>query len=159
MFVYGRTPAGVPLTTLDVVSHEMMHGVTDAAMPQRTGIGVSQPLFYDGFGPTTMTLLGTTFACASHGVVIGNIRYPMLCDAGRYVLISNHAGALHEAFSDVFGHAAEFFHRPAGPGTLRADYKAAKTSSASGRSSTTPPSVRTRCPVHRTPRCRFARAR
>jgi Zn-dependent metalloprotease len=123
MFVYGRTPAGVPLTTLDVVSHEMMHGVTDAAMRQRTGIGVSQPLFYDGFGPTTMTLAGTTIPCASLGVVIANVRYPMLCDAGRYVLISNHAGALHEAFSDVFGHAAEFFHQPAGPGTLRADYK------------------------------------
>jgi Zn-dependent metalloprotease len=123
MFVYGRTPAGVPLTTLDIVSHEMMHGVTDAAMRQRTGIGVTQPLFYDGFGPTTMTLAGTTFSCATHVVLIGNVRYPMLCDAGRYVLISNHAGALHEGFSDVFGHAAEFFHQPAGTGTLRADYK------------------------------------
>ena len=36
----------------------------------------------------------------------------MFCDAGRFVLLSNHGGAINEAFSDVFGIAAEFFHHP-----------------------------------------------
>jgi Zn-dependent metalloprotease len=32
------------------------------------------------------------------------------------------SGALNEAFSDVMGTGAEFFHQPAGPGRLQADY-------------------------------------
>ena len=124
MFVYGRTPAGVPLTTLDIVGHEMMHGVTHASLTQRTGNGLLDALFVDRFGPTTMTFGGTTFACDTTSVTLNDgRRVPLFCNAGRYVLLSNHPGAINEAFSDVFGIAAEFFHQPPGPGPLRADYK------------------------------------
>jgi thermolysin len=48
----------------------------------------------------------------------------MFCQGGRYVLLSGHPGTINEAFADVVGTAAEFFHQPAGAGPLRADYKA-----------------------------------
>jgi Zn-dependent metalloprotease len=124
MFVYGRTPAGVPLTTLDIVGHEMMHGVTHASLTQRTGTGLLNVLFTDRFGPTTFLSGGSAFECDTTEVVFTDgRRFPLLCNAGRYVLISNHPGAINEAFSDVFGIAAEFFHQPAGTGPLRGDYK------------------------------------
>ncbi len=124
MFVYGRTQAGVPMTTLDIVGHEMMHGVTHASLTQRTGNGLLDALFIDRFGPTTMTFGGTAFPCDTTTVTLNDgRRVPLFCNAGRYVLLSNHPGAINEAFSDVFGIAAEFFHQPAGTGPLRADYK------------------------------------
>jgi len=124
MFVYGRTSAGVPLTPIDIVAHEMMHGVTHAALTQRTGNGLLNALFTDRFGPTTMTSGGSAFSCDTTEVVFtGGRRLPLLCNAGRFVLVSSHPGAINEAFSDVFGIAAEFFHQPIGAGPLRADYK------------------------------------
>ena len=124
MFVYGRTVAGVPFTTLDIVAHEMMHGVTHASVAQRTGSGLLNALFADRFGPTTITSGGTPFSCDTTEVVLTDgRRLPLLCNAGRFVLVSNHPGAINEAFSDVFGIAAEFFHQPRGTGQLQADYK------------------------------------
>lgn len=123
MFVYGRTPSGSPMTPLDIVAHEMMHGVTNAALTQRTGTGLFSALFLDRFGPTTVTFNGSSLACDSATVTFAGRQLPLLCDAGRYVLASNHSGALNEGFSDVFGIAAEFFHHPAGTGALRADYR------------------------------------
>lgn len=38
------------------------------------------------------------------------------------LIYRNESGALNEAFSDVLGTAAEFYHQPAGDGPLRADY-------------------------------------
>ena len=52
--------------------------------------------------------------------------FPIFCDAGRYVLVSNHPGAINEGFSDVFGIGSEFFHHAVGAGPLRADYKVAE---------------------------------
>ena len=124
MFVFGRTTSGVPLTTIDVVAHEMMHGVTHASLTQRTGGGLLDALFVDRFGPTTITSGGSTFSCDTTDVVFTDgRRLPVFCNAGRYVLVSNHPGAINEAFSDVFGIATEFFHQPVGTGPLRADYK------------------------------------
>lgn len=124
-FVYGRTGAGVPITTLDTVGHEVMHGVTNASLTERTGGGLLGALFIDRFGPTSFTLDGTTYPCDTTVFIAPDDReFPALCDAGRYVLASNHGGAINEAFSDAFGVAAEFFHQPAGTGPLRADYKA-----------------------------------
>lgn len=123
MFVYGRSSAGVPMTPLDIVGHEMMHGVTHASLTQRTGSGLLNVVSVDRFGPTTITSGGSTFLCDTTTVVFQDgRRLPLLCSAGRYVLISNHPGAINEAFSDVFGTAAEFFHHPVGTGPLRADY-------------------------------------
>jgi Zn-dependent metalloprotease len=124
MFVYGRTPAGAPMTPLDIVAHEMMHGVTYASLSQRTGGGLVSVLFSDRLGPSTFTSGGSTFACDTTVVVLGDgRRLPLLCDGGRVVLLSNHPGAINEAFSDILGIAAEFFHHPPGEGPLRADYK------------------------------------
>jgi Zn-dependent metalloprotease len=124
MFVYGRTTAGVPLTTIDIVAHEMMHGVTDASLTQRTGFGLLGVLFIDRFGPTSFTNSGSTFRCdTTIAVLTDGRRLPLFCNAGRYVQLSNHGGAINEAFSDIFGIGAEFFHQPVGTGPLRADYK------------------------------------
>lgn len=38
------------------------------------------------------------------------------------LIYRNESGALNEAFSDIIGVAAEFYHQPAGSGALRADY-------------------------------------
>jgi Zn-dependent metalloprotease len=123
MFVYGRASSGVPMTALDVVAHEMMHGVTHAALTQRTGNGLLGVLFTT-FGPTTITSGGTSLSCDTADFVLPNgMRFPLVCNAGRFVLLSNHGGAIHEAFSDIFGIAAEFFHHPPGTGPLQADYK------------------------------------
>jgi Zn-dependent metalloprotease len=124
MFVYGRTPSGITLTTLDVVGHEMMHGVTNAALTQRTGTGLLGVVFIDRFGPTAITSGGSTMTCDTAQFVFPDgTRRPLFCNAGRFVLLSNHGGAINEAFSDVFGIAAEFFHHPVGIGPLQADYK------------------------------------
>jgi Zn-dependent metalloprotease len=124
MFVYGRTPGGVPLTPIDIVAHEMMHGVTHAALTQRTGNGLLNILFIDRFGPTTITSGGSTFSCDMvEAVLADGRRLPLFCNAGRFVLLSNHPGTINEAFSDIFGIAAEFFHQPTGTGPLQADYK------------------------------------
>jgi len=123
MFVYGRTPAGAPMTSLDIVGHEMMHGVTNAALVQRTGNGLLGALFIDRFGPTALTYAGSSYPCDTTTVTIDGNQLPLLCNAGRYVLVSNHPGAINEGFSDVFGIAAEFMHHPAGTGIMRADYK------------------------------------
>jgi bacillolysin len=123
MFVFGRTPAGVPMTALDIVAHEMMHGVTNAALVQRTGFGLLGVLYVDRFGPTSITSGGSSLPCDSTVITIGGRELPMLCSAGRYILVSNHPGAINEGFSDIFGIAAEFFHQPVGTGALRADYK------------------------------------
>jgi Zn-dependent metalloprotease len=124
MFVYGRTPAGVPMTSLDIVAHEMMHGVTNAALVQRTGNGLFGSLFVDRFGPSAVTFGGSSLSCDSAVFNFSDGRQlPILCNAGRYVLVSNHGGAINEGFSDVFGIAAEFFHHPVGTGALQADYR------------------------------------
>ena len=123
LFVFGSTTAGVPLTVIDIVAHEMMHGVTNAALTQRTGIGLLTTFNIDRLGPTAYTSGGATFPCDTTDFVVGATRFPMYCIGGRYVLASNHGGTINEAFSDVFGISAEFFHQPAGTGPLRADYK------------------------------------
>ena len=52
--------------------------------------------------------------------------FPFLCDDGRFVLASNHGGAINEAFSDVFGTGVEFFFQEPGSGPLTADYAVAE---------------------------------
>ena len=120
---FGRTTSGVPMTAIDVVAHEMMHGVTNAALTQRTGNGLFNVLFIT-FGPTTITSGSSTLSCDTTDAVFADgTRFPMFCNQGRFALAINHGGMLHEAFSDIFGIAAEFFHQPPGNGPLQADYK------------------------------------
>ena len=115
---FGTTRAGTPFTTLDTVAHELMHGVTHFGVSRRSPGGlVRVPEI--ALGPTSI-LLATGRANCSEVTWRGR---PFLCDQGRFVLVADHGGAIHEALSDVFGTATEFFFQPAGSGPLAADYK------------------------------------
>lgn len=122
--VFGTTPAGTPLTTLDIVAHELMHGVTEFGVRRRNSRGLESLLHFDGLGPTSVVLDGRSISCSNLVAVFSDgRRLPFLCDDdGRFVLASNHGGAAHEAFSDVFGTSAEFLFQTPGAGPLRADY-------------------------------------
>lgn len=120
---YGVTGSGVPMTPLDVVGHELMHGVTFFSVRRRTGQGLSGAPMLDGVGPSTVTFGNQSLPCATSIVTFSDgTRAPFFCVGGQYALASSHGGALNEGFSDVFGTAVEFFHQPAGSGPLRADY-------------------------------------
>ena len=128
-FGYGLTADGVPVTSLDVVAHEFMHGVTSAALRHRTGEELGDQFEPGPPGPTAMTVGDRTLPCATATLTITDEndesqRYPFLCDAeGRFVQGANHAGAVNEALSDVIGAGAEFFFHPPGTGPLQADYQ------------------------------------
>ena len=129
VFVYGRTDDGVPITALDVVAHEFMHGVTSAALRHRTGGDYEDKFELGPPGPTTITFEDQTLTCATAALTetdaFGEMEeWPFYCDAeGRFVRGANHAGAVNEALSDVIGTGAEFFFHPRGTGPLRADYQ------------------------------------
>ena len=124
--VFGRTPANVPVTSLDVVGHELMHGVTFFSLSSRTGSGFT-PILYTVFGPTSFVYNGSTFPCSTTALFDnrGN-RLPFLCSNGRYVLAASHGGAINEALSDIFGTSVEFFFQPPASGPLKADYLSAE---------------------------------
>ena len=129
VFAYGRAADGVPITALDVVAHEFMHGVTSAAMRRRTGGEYEDQFELGPAGPTTITFEGRTLTCATDTLPVTDAfgerqEVPFLCDAeGRFVRGANHAGAVNEALADVIGTGAEFFFHPPGTGLLRADYQ------------------------------------
>ena len=118
VYVYGR-PSGQgsrePLSSLDVVAHELMHGVTHFAVSRRTG----DPAGLMGGLPTNMRLgprsftdqRGQTWTCHSGS--------GFWCVDGRFLLGSNETGAVNEAYSDIVGEAVGFFHEDAG---ATADY-------------------------------------
>ena len=120
--VFGRTTGNVPMTTIDVVAHELMHGVTFFSLSSRTGSGFV-PIVYTVLGPTSFVYRGSTFPCSTtFWTFADGSRRPSLCSGDRYVLGSSHGGALNEAVSDVFGTSAEFFYQSAGSGPLKAEY-------------------------------------
>ena len=119
---FGDTTAGLPVSSLDIAGHELMHGVTHFSLLRRTGEGLLDALNVEGLGTTSFTLNGEVFSCNSSVVITGNVSRPFLCSEGRYVIGSNQAGALNEAFSDVFGTSVELFYHPRGEGLLRGDY-------------------------------------
>ena len=98
VFSYGRTDDGVPITALDVVAHEFMHGVTSAALRHRTGGDYEDQFELGPPGPTTMTFEDRTLACATASLTVTDEFderqvWPFLCDAeGRFVRGANHAG-------------------------------------------------------------------
>ena len=113
---FGETAQGTPLTVLDVAAHEFMHGVTSFSA------GLRSFIIFDGLGPEQVVLESGPAACGN--VTLGG--FPFLCDDGRFVLASNHVGAINEAFSDVFGTGVEFFFQEPGSGPLTADYVVAE---------------------------------
>ena len=120
---FGATSSGNPVTTLDIVGHELMHGVTHFSVSRRTGNGLTSIPILDGLGPTTIFIGGSSFACATTVLVFADgSSLPFSCSAGRFVLASNPGGTVGEAFADVFGTSAEFFFHDPGNGPLTADY-------------------------------------
>ena len=119
---FGATSSGNPVTTLDIVGHELMHGVTHFSVSRRTGSGLASMPILDGLGPTTISVGGSSFACATTVLVFADgSSLPFFCSGGQFVLASNPGGAVNEAFADVFGTSAEFFFQNPGSGPLRAD--------------------------------------
>ena len=123
--VYGALEDGTPLTPIDVVAHELMHGVTYFSVSRRTGEGFSDNA-WGVLGPARFTLAGRQFDCESRVRISERpdaVRvFRFACRDGRLWLLSNHAGAINEAFSDIFGTGVEFSVHPPGDGVLRADY-------------------------------------
>jgi len=109
---FGATADGTPYTVLDVAAHEFMHGVTSFSADLRSVTVV------DGLGPEQVVLESGPTACDT--VTFDD--FPFLCEAGRFVLASNHGGAINEAFADVFGTGVEFFFQEPGTEPLTADY-------------------------------------
>ncbi len=114
LFVFGQD--GFPIVSLETVAHEMMHGVTHAAVSARTGGGLLDDTNVSTRpGPTSFTneADGATYTC-------GSARFPIIMsdgtgqmlpawcdDAGRFLLASDQGGAVAEALSDVIGEALQ----------------------------------------------------
>ncbi len=121
---FGSLPFGAPLVTLDIVAHELMHGVTFHSVRDRTG----EPLLdsHTGvLGPESFSDGLFEYRCGvrlSRGGSLGRVGDPIVCRNGRFVLLWNEGGAINEAFSDILGFSVEAFVHPPGAGKLRADY-------------------------------------
>ena len=113
---FGETAQGTPLTVLDVAAHEFMHGVTSFSADLQSG------LVADGLGPEQVLFDSGPVTCAA----VTFEGFPFWCIDGRFLLASDHGGAINEAFPDVFGTGVEFFFQEPGSGPLRADYEIAE---------------------------------
>ena len=124
---FGQLPSGTAIVAEDVVAHELMHGVTHNSVLKRTGVPFGFGLPPLETGPTRFELDGRVHTCGNAFGVSQRSRrdrleLPLLCRDGAFVVASNHGGALHESYSDIFAAAVEFFLHEPGTGPLRADY-------------------------------------
>ena len=134
IFVFGRAideTSEDPLMVLDIVGHELMHGVTHFSVSNRTGspFGLANPFPLDTrLGPESFTDVdGEIYTCATarfpglgaamEGPEKGLV--PAWCVDGRFLLAYSGDGAIHEAYSDIFGESLEFFYENQG---ATADY-------------------------------------
>ncbi|MCE2541146.1 MAG: M4 family metallopeptidase [Acidobacteria bacterium] len=134
VFGYGRftdETSEEPLTTLDVVGHELMHGVTHFSVSNRTGFEFGLVTDFPAsarLGPESFTTrAGTTYSCETarfpglvltpDGLDVGLV--PAWCVDGRFLLASSQGGAIHEGYSDIFGESLGFFYENEG---VSADY-------------------------------------
>ena len=126
---FGHLDSGTPLVAVDVVAHELMHGVTHYSVAGRTGEGFANSVWSIP-GPLDAAL-PDSFAPACGA----QYRYPpdfpprlagrvfsYLCSEGRLLLFADHGGAVNEAYSDIVGTAVEFSLHDPPIGPLRADY-------------------------------------
>ncbi len=122
-FGYGEID-GTSFAVEDIVAHELMHGVTHFAVSQRTGVPYPLGDVYATLGPASFRYTdGRVFTCNNlkpthRGVVV----LRPLCRNGRFLLWAADGGIIHEAFSDIFAHAVEFFHEDRADPLLAADY-------------------------------------
>lgn len=120
--IFGTTSQGTPITTLDIVAHELMHGVTEFGVRRRNGDGLVST-YEETLGPSVIRVDGDPIQCENLVLRSSDgIGRSFVCSGGRFVLVSNHGGAIGEAVSDVFGTATEHFFHPTGDGPLTADY-------------------------------------
>ena len=133
--LYGRSTHGADdesFTSLDVVAHELMHGVTHFSVSDRTGspFGLLN-LFPIGVrpGPKSFTTRdGTTYTCDTArfpGLVftpdgLDEGLVPAWCVDGRFLLAYAGDGAIHEGYSDIFSESLGFYYEDEG---TSADYQ------------------------------------
>ena len=134
VFGYGRftdETSEEPLTTLDIVGHELMHGVTHFSVSNRTGdeFGLVTDFPTSArLGPQSFTTRsGRTYTCNTarfpglvltpYGPDVGLV--PAWCINGRFLLASSQGGAINEGYSDIFGESLGFFYEDEG---VSADY-------------------------------------
>ena len=129
VFAYGQKPDGTSLAAEDIVAHELMHGVTDALVSQRTAVQYPLGFIYGVLGPPSFEYLdGRVFTCDNLEVPFSHPGFPEVtalkpyCDEGRFMLWTGDGGIIHEAWSDIFSHAVEFFHEDRADGLLAGDY-------------------------------------
>ena len=125
VFGYGRRTdetSEEPYTQLDIVGHELMHGVTHFAVSNRTGspFGLFNLVPLGArLGPTSFTdRTGRTHRCDTarfpgmvetpEGPDTGMV--PAWCENGRFVLAYAGDGAIHEGYSDIFGESLGFYY-------------------------------------------------
>lgn len=118
---FGSTPGGISFASLDIVSHEIMHGVTFFSVRDRTGEPFGSAHTYIP-GPSSLTLGDNSWGCGDSWTFGDGASGPLLCREGRLLLFWNEAGAINEAYSDILGIASEFAFHPPGDGPVRADW-------------------------------------
>ena len=134
VFGYGRRTdetSEEPYTQLDIVGHELMHGVTHFAVSNRTGspFGLFNLVPVGArLGPRSFTdWAGKVHNCDSarfpgtvetpDGLDVGLV--PAWCVNGRFLLAYSGDGAIHEGYSDIFGESLGFYYEDEG---ASADY-------------------------------------
>ncbi len=99
-----------------------MHGLTFFSVAQRTGGGLAN-LASARTGPTSFEFEDATHACPEtrfrilvpiDGDWVWEWWRALCSEDSEFILASSHAGALHEAYSDIFAVSTGFFHEGAG---------------------------------------------
>ena len=143
---FGQLPDGTPFAPLDIVAHEVMHGVTLHSVGQRTGSGFRHSYFGIEGPSSFVTDNGRRVDCNTpwrvRGGGLDDRTFRLRCsEDGNILLVMNHGGAINEAYSDIVGTSVEFmFHQPA-DGPLLADYLIGEDTEFLIRSLEDPPSV------------------
>ena len=135
VFGYGRftdETSEEPFTPLDVVGHELMHGVTHFSVSERTGFEFGLVTDFPAsarLGPQSFTTRsGRTYTCNTArfpGLVLTPDGFldiglvPAWCVDGRFLLASSQGNAINEGYSDIFGESLGFFYEDEG---VSADY-------------------------------------
>ncbi len=152
---FGTAPDDIPFVPLDVVGHELMHGVTFSSLVTRTGFPLLDTHTFV-LGPSSFAVEGEAVRCGDtytfEDPFGGDLVAPLLCfdedgmptqsRTGKLALFWNEGGAINEAYSDIIGTSIEFAFHPPGDGLLRADYASGEDAEVSGRRMDAPRSGR-----------------
>ena len=110
---YGEFDDGVPLTALDVVGHEVTHGVTFfRPAGNLVRFNLDGQFGSDGCAPGAMIRIirgGQVVAVLPADFNFDGTGATFVCDSGRFAEVANVAGAVGEGFGDIVGTSAEFF--------------------------------------------------